>query len=227
MYYLQAQGIELKIAEDRTLQIGEKKYPLLTTYAGKLLNEGEQILLNYRLSDNSLIKAIHSVSLKEFSNISSSPDRLKKLVDGKLILIGTTDALYKDKINTSYGSIPGVHLQAQMTSQLISAALDNRCLISPYPLWGDGLIIFGAATIGALLALLLKHRWLSLGLIGGVLLISISIGSIGLLVIGQWFPLIPTLVALLLSGFSVKIYPLLETKIQSLSSNFSVTAPTK
>jgi CHASE2 domain-containing sensor protein len=218
MYYLQAEGIELKIAKDRTLQIGPKKYPLLTTYAGNLLNgEGGQILLNYRLSENSPIKAIPSISLKEFLDLSS--DSLKQLVDGKLILIGTTDPLYRDDITTPYGSIPGVYLQAQMASQLISAALDRRYLISPYPLWGDILIIFGAATIGALLALLLKNRWVSLGLVGGVLLISISIGSIGLLLIGQWFPLIPTLIALFLSGIGVKIHPLLETKLKSLSSN--------
>jgi CHASE2 domain-containing sensor protein len=228
MYYLQAEGIELKIAKDRTLQIGQQKYPLLTNYAGKLLDdEGGQILLNYRMFNNSLIKAIPSISLKEFLKPELKSDILKQLVDGKLILIGTTDPMYRDKVTTPYGSIPGIFSQAQMTSQLISAALNNRCLISPYSLWGDGLIIFGAATIGALLALLLKHRWVSLGLIGGVLLISISIGSVGLLVIGQWFPLIPTLIALFLSGFGVKIYPLLERKLQSFSSNSPAIAPTK
>jgi CHASE2 domain-containing sensor protein len=226
--YLHTEGVELKVAEDRTLQIGQKKYPLLTTYTGKLLNdEGSQILLNYRLSNNSPVEAVPSISLKEFLDPSLDSDKIKQLVDGKLILIGTTDPFYRDDVTTPYGSISGVYLQAQMASQLISAGLNNRCLITPYPLWGDILIVFGAASIGALLALLLKQRWVFLWLIGGVLLISISTGSIGLLLIGQWFPLIPTLIALFGAVFGVKIYPLLEPKFQSLSANSPAIAPTK
>jgi CHASE2 domain-containing sensor protein len=139
------------------------------------------------------------------------PDReLKQLVEHKIVLIGTTDSRYKDIAKTPYapqsdnrcpeydGSqcIPGVFLQAQMTSQLVNAALENRPLFWAHPFWIDSSIILLCSTTGGLLAWAIRDRYLLLGCGGGIVAILCG-GSVALLTIsGYWFPLVPALLGL-------------------------------
>jgi CHASE2 domain-containing sensor protein len=213
--YLQAQTqpIELKIQPDR-LQLGTKYVNFMSAHTGgyqQFDDRGYQLLLNYR-STGSLTDAIPSISLQK---ILTLPDReLKQTIANKIVLIGTTDSRYKDFAKTPYhpqadnrcpeyeGSqcIPGVFLQAQMTSQLVNAALENRPLFWGSPLWLDTAIVLLAATTGSGLAWKIRHRWWLIGL-GGTTIIILSVGSIVILTIsGYWFPLIPTLLGLTISG---------------------------
>ena len=213
--YLQArtQPIELKIQADR-LQLGTKQFNFLTAHTGgyqQFDDRGYQIPLNYR-STGSLTEAIPSIS---FQKILALPDReLQQLIANKIVLIGTTDSRYKDIAKTPYspqtdnrcpeyeGSqcIPGVFLQAQMTSQLVNAALENRPLFWGSPLWLDTTIVLFAATTGSLLAWKIRNRWLLIGL-GGTIIIILCVGSIVFLtIVGYWFPLIPTLLGLAIAG---------------------------
>jgi CHASE2 domain-containing sensor protein/uncharacterized protein YciU (UPF0263 family) len=166
--YLQdrPQPIDLKIHAD-SLQLGTKHFSFLRTHTGgyqQFDDRGYQLPLNYRSTGAAIVDAIPSISLQK---ILTLPDReLKQLIENKIVLLGTTDSRYKDIAKTPYspqsnnhcpeyeGSqcIPGVFLQAQMTSQIVNAALENRPLFWAYPFWIDSSIVLIFSTIGALLA---------------------------------------------------------------------------
>jgi CHASE2 domain-containing sensor protein/uncharacterized protein YciU (UPF0263 family) len=233
--YLQdrSQPIELKI-HPNSLQLGTNHFDFLTAHTGgyqQFDDRGYQIPLNYR-STGSLTDAIPSISLQK---IFTLPDReLKQLIENKIVLIGTTDSRYKDISKTPYAAqsenqcrehegyqcIPGVFLQAQMTSQLVNAALANRPLFWAYPFWIDSSIILLFSTIGGLLVWALRTRhWVLLGLSSGIVIIICG-GSVVLLTIsGYWFPLVPTLLGLVITGSCVKIYLSQATKFRAIDSN--------
>ncbi len=237
--YLQAQPqpIELKIHAN-TLQLGTKQFELLTAHTGgyqQFDSRGYQMLINYR-SNDSLTAAIPSISLGEIFTLSD-PQKLKQLIADKIVLIGTTDSSFKDISKTPYeplntdpcpeygGSqcIPGVFLQAQMTSQLISAALDRRPLFWAHPFWIDSSIVLLFATTGALLAWGVPRLWVLVSLGGGIIAILCGGSVVLLATFGYWFPLIPSIFGLIIAGSCVKIYLLQGTKFRSVNSNFSVS----
>jgi CHASE2 domain-containing sensor protein len=237
--YLQAQpqSIELKIHAN-SLQLGTKQFDFLTAHTGGYQQfdwRGYQILVNYR-SNDSLAAAIPSISLGEIFALSDS-QKLKQLIANKIVLIGTTDSSFKDISKTPYeplntdrcpehdGSqcIPGVFLQAQMTSQLISAALEDRPLFWAHPFWIDTSLVLIFATTGALLAWGVPRLWVVVSLGGGLIAILCGGSVVLLATFGYWFPLIPALFGLVIAGSCVKIYLLQETKFRSVNSNFSVS----
>jgi len=59
----------------------------------------------------------------------------------KIVMIGYTDKTDRntDDWNTPYGEVPGVVLQAQMASQIISHVLDGRPLLWWWPFLGETL----------------------------------------------------------------------------------------
>jgi CHASE2 domain-containing sensor protein len=127
-----------------------------------------------------------------------------ELIRDRIILIGYTDPTDRnaDQWNTPYGPMPGVMLQGQMTSQLMSAALDGRPLTWWWPLAGEMIWIFGWASAGALSLWAARPGWsVAISLGNGVLLV----GSCYLIwiVASGWVPLIPAGVAGLLAGSSV------------------------
>jgi CHASE2 domain-containing sensor protein len=221
--YLEEQKIELKIENDEIWIDNFKKHPIPRTANtggyqkfGDNLDGQYKILLNYRLFHNSIREGIKSLPLSEALKLSS--DKFKEVVRDKLILIGTTDPSYGDIVTTPYGKISGVFHQAQMTSQLISAALTNRPLFWASPFWIDGSIILLCSTTGALLAWGISNRWLLVSLSGSIIVILCG-GSVVLLTIfGYWFPLIPTLLGLVITSSCVNIYLNRETKLQIIES---------
>jgi CHASE2 domain-containing sensor protein len=184
-----------------------QNYLMSTTggYRGADFDDGGyQLLLNYRAIDNSLRTAIPTMSLQEALELPT--DKLKQAVRDKLIIIGTTDDNYGDIAKTPYGSISGVLFQAQMTSQLLGAALEQRPLIWALPLWIDLAIVLLSATAGALIAWGVKNTWILVSLESGIIVI-IAGGAVWLLASsGCWFPLIPTLLGLVITSGCVKIY---------------------
>jgi CHASE2 domain-containing sensor protein len=225
MAYLQAQKtpITFKLQADQ-LQLGERSYRFLTAHQGgyqQIDDRGYQIFLNYRNS-SSVVGAIPSISLQK---LFALPDReLHQLISGKIILIGTTDSRYKDIAKTPFGPqvdnrcpeyvgsqcIPGVFLQAQMTSQLVNAALENRPLLWASPLWlesGMGLLL---ALGGVLIAAKMGNRWLFMVTVGsGVLLLGVS-SVLCLSMYGYWFPLLPSLLCWVSAagGYHFYLYPM-------------------
>lgn len=151
---------------------------------------GYQILINYRSADWNA----QQVTLTQVLQDELDPAWVKD----KIVLIGTVAPSLKDVFYTPYSSaqkgnptIPGVIAHAQMTSQIISAVLDERPL---FWFWHQGyeyLWIWMWSGLGGWIALRLKHPlYLSLaGLstLGGL-------GSIALMIFiqGGWIPLVPT-----------------------------------
>jgi CHASE2 domain-containing sensor protein len=189
------------------------------------------MLLNYR-SSGSLTDAIPAISLQK---ILTLPDReLQQSIENKIILIGTTDSRYKDISKTPYAAqsdnqcrehegyqcIPGVFLQAQMTSQLVNAGLANRPLFWAYSFEVDSLIILCCALTGSLLGLMVGDRHWLLFLSSGTIIVFLYGSSVALLAIsGYWFPLVPAWLGLVITSSCVKIYLSQATKFSTLDSN--------
>ncbi len=219
--YLQAQpkSIALKLQQHR-LQLGEHQFDFVDPHRGGYQQvdvRGYQLLLNYR-SSGSLTNAIRSISLAEIFALPQG--QLQQIIKNKVILIGTTDPRYKDISKTPYLSqndhrcaehegyecISGVFLQAQMTSQLINAALENRPLLWAAPFWVDGSIVLICATVGGLLGWAVSNRWLLIVLASSTIVIVCS-GSILLLATtGYWFPLLPSLLGMVITIAWINIY---------------------
>ncbi len=198
--YLYDKGINLEFPDKHTWQLGKLKFkPLESRTAGyQGINAlGHQILLNYRASP-SPENIASQVTLGEVLADKVSADAVK----GKIVIIGTTAHTFKDYSLTPYSeqrkakTIPGVILQAQMVSQLLSAALDGRALISSLPIWGEVIWVFSWSFTGGLLAWYLrKPVYLVLGV--GVGLIILYGSSLILLSFNScWVPLIPAAIAL-------------------------------
>jgi CHASE2 domain-containing sensor protein len=191
------------------MQIGGVILPKLTANAGGYALppeevEGYQILVNYRSTDP------QQISLADVLNGSLDP-QLAQLVRDRIILIGVSDT--KDSHLTSYSrgtipnKMPGVILQAHMTSQIISAVLDHRPLIWWLPEWGELLWIGTWSLVGGLLTWQLWQRSpLALGLTLCITCISLWGLCYLFLLRGGWIPLIPSAFALIAtSGWIIAV----------------------
>jgi CHASE2 domain-containing sensor protein len=152
---------------------------------------GNQILLNYRNSEN----LAQQVSMAEVLTNKIEPN----LIKDKIVLIGNTDPKSQDRHFTPYTGNPtdnklmsGVILHAQMVSQIISAVLDKRPLLSAWNRWIEAVWIWSWATIGVILAAV-KSPW-RLGLAVSATLLILTGCCWILLVMGYWVPLVPSVV---------------------------------
>lgn len=127
--YLDSLGIQPQASTNNPdhMQLGQAVFvPINAYYVGnrKIDNQGYQIPLNYRSARN----VAQQVTLTQVLNRQVAPS----LIKDKIVLIGTTATSIKDFFSTPYQSaeeenlrMPGVVLQAQMVSQILSAVLDN------------------------------------------------------------------------------------------------------
>ena len=183
----------------------------------KIDDRGFQILLNYRYY-STFEEATYNISLQQILTSGISP-LLKDKLQQPIILIGTTarGENYDDFFNTPYGrEIPGVFLQAQMVSQILSKVLDNRSLLWWWSNWSEAIWIYGWSIMGGLLAIYIASKL--------HLLLSIVISLLGIFGIcsliftyGGWIPLIPPVLVLLINTLFVDrtIYSESRTKIGS------------
>lgn len=182
--YLEQQGRKIQIDSDR-LKLGSHSIsPLANTNS----LEGSQYfdtIVNYR----HIYPAFKTIKLADV--LAGKTQMLKH----KIVLIGYTATSKQDFVNTHVipnpeinGNIYGVEYHAQVVSQLISTALNDRISIQPLPIWGDYLWI-SISTIGMGLAIArikFDTNWgqiLAIGL--GYLTIVFS--SIYLLFVAGWW----------------------------------------
>ena len=186
-YLSQQKNINPKLTPERILQtnpiIFEQKdsnnviFNRLKNHSSGYQNiddRGEQILLNYRYY-SSFEEATYNISLQQILS-SGIPPLLKDKLKHPVILIGTTASRenYDDFFNTPYGrEIPGVFLQAQMVSQILSKVLDDRPLLWWWSIWSEAIWIYGWSIIGGLLAIYITSKSCDRAVIG-VELISIT-----------------------------------------------------
>ena len=205
--YLQTQGIKPETAADQSgnLQLGSAIFRRYTAHDGAYIladDGGYQILLNPRGPANSF----RQVSLTEVLAGRVAPEVFRD----RIVLIGYTAVSINDFVFTSYSSqligaprpISGVEFHANLISQILSAAQDERTLINS---WGDPLEwlwILAWAGIGAAISSQLRSPRLSmLGIvIAGTGLVVIACGF---LLIGWWIPVVPPLVTMTASAIAI------------------------
>ncbi len=209
--YLAAHNISLKFTSDGAWQLGKTTFKPLTAHTSGYQNidaSGHQILLNYR-TQRSLEKFVPQVTLTEVLTGKINANTVKN----KIVLIGTTAQSFQDYSSTPYitnegaiKKIPGVILQAQMISQLLSAALEGRSLLWAWSIWQEIIWIWGWSLTGSLLAWYIRG-WFSLGI--ATLIAIVSLYGVCLVVLIQssaWIPLVPSAIALIISIILITYY---------------------
>jgi CHASE2 domain-containing sensor protein len=208
--YLAAEGVTAQFNGDRW-QLGRAQFKVLQTRTGgyqHLDAAGSQILLNYR-AFRSPEDGAATLSLSQLLQGQVNPEQIRD----RVVIIGTTADTFGDSSLTPYpaehGShlrIPGVLLQAQMVSQLLSAALEGRPLITAWPLWADLLWIVAWSGIGGGLGWYWR-RWIGWGLTAVVAIASLyGLCWVFLVNWGWWVPLVPAALGLIVTGSSIVVF---------------------
>ncbi|MFB2979104.1 CHASE2 domain-containing protein [Microseira sp. BLCC-F43] len=212
LIYLKNRVIEPKAAKvnPNYLQLGEAVFANFEKNDGGYVNAddgGYQILINYRGPQ----KSFKTVSIMDVLENRNPPDLLRD----RIVLIGAIAQSQKDFFSTPY-SIPtrtsGVEIHANITSQIISAALDGRPLIKSLPDSLEYWCIFGWSLLGAILSW--QARYLggvakfSAPIVASYILAGGSLFGIGYLDLlqGVWIPVVPPAIAFFCSGIAITAY---------------------
>lgn len=219
--YFASHNLALSYPDRHTWQWGDQRLRRLgvglfgqsSSYAhygpfARLQVQGHQILLNYRAhqSPGSLIQDPSRAFQRISFNQALAGQLSEAAVRGKIVLIGVTGAGSSDRwltpFHTAEGNpleIPGVYLQAQLTSQLLSAVLDGRPLLRCLPWLVEGAILLGLVLAGTLLLGDRRPAVVVVTLVvmgGSIYLLSLAV----LTLTGIYLPLFPALLALAGSG---------------------------
>ncbi|MDB9496830.1 CHASE2 domain-containing protein [Spirulina major CS-329] len=159
--YLHLDNVDIKNITPNQHQVGPAILNRLSNHAGAyhhLDNRGFQLMLNYRAGE-----AAPMVKLTDLLAGKVDPD----LIEDRIILFGIVAPLsnsapyfltpYSAKTHP-YQEMPGIMLQAHMTSQLLAAALDGRSLIWVLPEFVEILWIALWAAIGGFGVGRLSHK---------------------------------------------------------------------
>ncbi|WP_375513686.1 CHASE2 domain-containing protein [uncultured Nostoc sp.] len=204
--YLRPSGIEPKFTPEGNLQLGKTIFENLKSRTGGYQNidaNGGQILLNYR----SPKQVAEQVKLTQFLSSPINPSAIKD----KIVLIGVVaKGDSPDTWPTPYGvpldeQMPGVIVQAQMVSQILSAVQDGRPLLRVWSLWAEVAWIWGWSLIGGVLAWRkLSLPWLALAVI--ITFSVLYLVCFGLLISGAWVPFVPSALSLVVTVGLMSIY---------------------
>jgi PAS domain S-box-containing protein len=209
--YLASEGVNRQPLnpEQTQFRLGRAVFQPLQANAGGYVGldaGGYQILANFP----KFPKGFRTISLTDVLQGRLPP----KLVRDRIVFIGLTAESVNDKFFTSYttdaiAAPAGVEVHALLTSQLLSAALDRRPLLSVYPepmawVW---LVLW--STIGAVVG------WTALSprqTTGRMLLLGVALvgGAYGFFLLGWWVMLMPPLLALVGSAITSHGYLLWE-----------------
>lgn len=213
LHYLNAQKIQSQVTPEG-LKVGDVVFKKLKAHTGgyqAVDTSGYQLLLNYR-PFRSLEDIALQVTLGDILNDRIPPNLVKDIKD-RIVIIGVTAPSASDFWLTPYSDVqpafqqqtPGVFLQAQMVSQILSAVLDQRSLIWVLPLWGEFLWIWSWSLVGGILAMrwrsplyLLLTAAVALGILYGV--------SFAVLTQAGWIPVVPSALALIATTGSIFVY---------------------
>ncbi len=214
--YLAAKDIHSKRTPEGDLQIGSVVFKKLGPHTGgyhQLDALGYQVLLNYRSSN----LVAEQITLTKILSDSINAE-LPNLVKDRIVLIGTTAKSFKDyfPIPNSAGQwpheMPGVVVQAHMVSQILSAVLDQRPLLWWWPDWGETFWIWGWSVVGGVLVWYFRGLPVHLTLISGTALGTLYGLCFIFLLKGGWIPLVPSALALAVTGGSIVAYAEFQTK---------------
>ncbi|MBD2295483.1 CHASE2 domain-containing protein [Anabaena sphaerica FACHB-251] len=210
--YLQSRGITAKFTPDWDLQLGNKIFQRLKNRSNgyhAIDAQGSQILLNYRFSPS--VQAIApQVTMSQVLNGQINSNAIKN----RIILIGVTSNSSSDYWSTPYSKkpsqvLPGILIQAQMISQMISAALDNRPILWVWTQWGEICWIWYWSLTGGLLAWYVR-KITYLSMILAIAIVTLFGLCLIILIQGGWIPLVPPIISLLVSSIQITC---IKTKI--------------
>ncbi|NEQ32322.1 MAG: TIR domain-containing protein [Leptolyngbya sp. SIO4C5] len=227
--YLAAEGITVNTepinnpdgSQDyEPIQLGNVTVPELKVGSGPFYLDpnqlnGYQTLLNFRAYRGELDRFAPQITLERLLT-ETSEKVLDEMIRDRIIIMGYTDKTDRnaDTWDTPYSEdIPGAMMQAQMASQLISAALDDRPLIRWWSFWGEVLWIAGWSTIGGLIFWrLVRPGRLALASVGALIVLY---GVCYWMLVGPafWVSLVPPAIAFGLTGLSVAV---LSTRLRHI-----------
>lgn len=213
-HYLNAKGIKWQINQEKSLQIGNTVFPRLRSHTSgyqRVDASGYQILLNYR-SLPSPLNIAQKVSLKEILNDEIIPELLHKSVKNHIVLIGVTASSSPDDWETPYTAyapdkekqIPGVFLQAQMVSHILSTVLNHRPQIWSWSGGFEALWVWGWSLLGGMISWGILQP-LHIGLAIVIALLILFSLCFGIFTQAGWIPLVPSALALVSCAVVLKI----------------------
>ncbi|GET38724.1 CHASE2 domain-containing protein [Microseira wollei] len=215
LHYLAADGIYPQLIGNNKVKLGKtvlKPLKLDTGGYQNLDNRGFQILLNYRASAD----IARRVRISEVLSGKIKADWVKN----RVVLIGVTAPISSDDFYTPYSAMkwpyekmPGLIVQAEMVSQIISAVLDNRPILWVWNPWGEAIWVWSWAIVGGAIACCYK-RILYWGLATGATISILSGLCFGFLIQGGWVPLVPSALALVATGGCATLARTLEIRLQ-------------
>ena len=203
--YLSYDKIQVDTRHNDYIQFGSKVFKRLKPgrsggYQSGIDLGAIQILVNYRNAD------YLKVSLEDVLSDKVSSEQLKN----KVIIIGVTANTIADNWSTPYSTaqqnyqeIPGVFIQAQMVSQILSAVLDQRPILRVLPSWGDILWICGWTVVGSMSVWGVRSLARQGCVIVGTVVVLYGVCAIALLNQGLWIPFIPSAFAVVAGGIVV------------------------
>ena len=223
--YLEHEAVHIAFDPNGNLVIDEVVFPTLRSRSGgyqPMDAGGTQILLNYRAL-SSPQEIAHRMSLTQILDLNH--DLLSTAINDRIVLIGITANSVNDYWPTPYGiskgqQTAGVFLQAQMTSHILSAVLDNRPVLQSISPVLTVLWIWGWAMVGGAMILSSYYvQWFThraspnygklpiilLVGVGGIVLIG---SAFTLLLYGYWMPLVPAGLAFMGSSITVWSLPI-------------------
>ena len=227
--YLEQEGITLQTLDDigRRLRLGRSVFKRFEKNDGGYVNVdtgGYQILMNYRGFKGKFA----TISMTEVLENSPKAEQVRD----RIVLIGVVATSLNDFFYTPYDNseqTPGVFIHANLTSQIVSAALDGRPLIQVWPeplewLWTLAWSGIGATASWALLQTQLFGKTLD----SGYSIVGTAVIGVGLIIIsyllflgGRWIPVVSPLLALTTSSMvSVVIH---THQLQKLASSDGLT----
>jgi len=206
LHYLDQQNIGIEVIDQDVWQIGRARLEPFAAYDGGYVradDRGYQVLINYRGPS----RTFETVSLRDLLADRLPPDWARD----RIVLLGYVGEGSKDYFFTPYSGglltlpepMAGVEIHANLTSQLLSAAIDGRPLIHTLPERLEWLWVMVWAALGGSLSWLSRsvrgRQWsLAQRLLGpiaaGALLVALTYGEF---IWGVWIPLVPAMLAYL------------------------------
>jgi CHASE2 domain-containing sensor protein len=221
-HYLELEGLSARYNSDGNLQLGQVIFDRLGPHQGGYQQVdawGYQILLNYR-SYRSANEIAPTVTLSEVLAGKLKPHQIKD----RIVLIGVTAQSAHDYIPTPYSAshgfyqeMPGVIVQAQMLSQILSAVKDGRPLLKVWTFWGDALWVWSWSIVGGVLAWRLRS-FIQQVILTGATLGILYILCFMLLIQGNWAPFVPSVLAFVVTYGGVAVYISLSEQKHSSTS---------
>ncbi len=226
LMYLKSEGITLQVinATQKHYRLGQAVFTPLTGNEGGYVGAdfgGYQIFLNFRGAQENF----RTLSMTDVLENRIPQESLRN----RIILIGSTAQSLNDHFFTPYTGgnfnawsftslkrMPGVVIHANLTSQILSAALEGRPLIKGWTAPVQWLWILSWSFVGAtvrwtwLQGNAFKTKWTALGLCivpaGGILFTSSYLAFLG----GWLIPVVSPLLALTGSAIAIAGYHRLE-----------------